>query len=179
MSGQALRVRDMFTTANPRGAMLLRVVAGLLSILLVLNEANAASADHESDDSRAAQAAFDRLMAIARKTTDQGTRASVALDTSGRPSLGSAEAPLAMIEFGSHGCAFCRRHWLKTMPGLRECYIDIGELHYVFIDVALVGCLVSSVTLRAPLLGQDTALASLADDACGSAECYRTYQAAH
>ena len=127
----------MFTTANPRGAMLLRVVAGLFSILLVLNEANAASADHESDDSRAAQAAFDRLMAIARKTRDQGTRAIGALDTCGRPSLGSAEAPLTTIEFGSHGCAFCRRHWLKTMPGLRECYIDIGELHYVFIDVAL------------------------------------------
>jgi protein-disulfide isomerase len=52
-------------------------------------------------------------------------------------SLGSARAPVVMIEFTDHQCPFCRRHLQIAFPELKTAYIDTGKLRYVVRDLPL------------------------------------------
>jgi protein-disulfide isomerase len=56
--------------------------------------------------------------------------ASVRLDDS--PALGSATAPVAIVEFSEFQCPFCRRHFDQTFSSLKQNYIDSGKVRYVF-----------------------------------------------
>lgn len=78
-----------------------------------------------------------KLLAIARKSKSASREYSAELDISRHPYIGSVDAPLVMIEFGSYQCGFCRRHFAHTFPELRSAYVDTGKLRYVFFDVAL------------------------------------------
>ena len=83
------------------------------------------------------QSEFERLMAVARKT-QQGASSSVhRIDIADRPALGAEDAPLVIVEIASFECPYCRRHWLDTMPTLRQHYIETGKLRYVFVDVVI------------------------------------------
>ncbi len=76
-----------------------------------------------------------QLMSAARSPA-----ASVALeiDVSGAATLGSAEAPLVLIEFSDYECGFCRRHQFTVMPALIEEYLDTGRVLYVFMEFPVV-----------------------------------------
>jgi protein-disulfide isomerase len=78
-----------------------------------------------------------KLLAIARKSKSASREYSAELDISRHPYIGSVDAPLVVIEFGSYQCGFCRRHFAHTFPELRSAYVDTGKLRYVFFDVAL------------------------------------------
>ena len=83
------------------------------------------------------QSEFERLMAVARET-HQGTGTGVRhLSIENRPAIGDEDASLLLVEVASFECPYCRRHWLDTMPALRQNYIETGKLHYVFIDVVI------------------------------------------
>ena len=83
------------------------------------------------------QSEFERLMAVAR-ATHQGSGSKVRrLEIDGRPAIGTEQAPLYLIEIASFECPYCRRHWIDTMPALRQDYIDSGRVRYVFIDVVI------------------------------------------
>jgi protein-disulfide isomerase len=62
------------------------------------------------------------------------------------PWIGRADAPLTLIEFGSHGCAGCWRFTLEGLPRLTREFIEPGALRYRYVDVsasplaALVEC---------------------------------------
>jgi protein-disulfide isomerase len=86
-------------------------------------------------DERAAERA--RLMAIVRERQKPSRAAKGTVDIAGRPAIGSRDAPLAIVEFSSLQCAFCRRHASETMPGLKERFVDTGDVLYVFVDIAL------------------------------------------
>jgi protein-disulfide isomerase len=76
-------------------------------------------------------------MAVARKT-QQGAGSTIRrIDIEGRPTLGDKAAQLVIVEVGSFECPYCRRHWLDTMPALRQRYIETGKLRYVFVDVVI------------------------------------------
>jgi protein-disulfide isomerase len=51
--------------------------------------------------------------------------------------LGSADAPLLMIEFSDLQCSYCARHASQTFPELRRNYIDTGKLRYAVRDLPL------------------------------------------
>lgn len=55
----------------------------------------------------------------------------------GAPELGSASAPVLMIEYSDYQCPFCSRYILETFPQIKADYIDTGKLHYVFKDFPL------------------------------------------
>lgn len=100
---------------------------------------SAAADSHEIDESRTdtAQSEFERLMAVARKT-QQGAGSTIRhMDIDGRPTLGAEDAQLVIVEIASFECPYCRRHWLNTMPTLRQRYIETGKLRYVFVDVVI------------------------------------------
>lgn len=117
------------------GIVLAIVCQGLASAIL------AASPDPTesmlSARSNTPQSEFERLMAVARQTR-QGTGARVShLSIENRPAIGDENAPLVLVEIASFECPYCRRHWLDTMPELRQRYIDSGRVRYVFVDVVL------------------------------------------
>jgi protein-disulfide isomerase len=77
-----------------------------------------------------------RLMAVARQQQTGATPHGKTLDIASRPFLGAKDAAVAIVEFGSFECPYCRRHIAETMPQLKARYLDAGELLYVFYDIA-------------------------------------------
>lgn len=45
--------------------------------------------------------------------------------------LGSAEAPLTLVEFTDYQCPFCKRFYDQTFGELKKAYIDTGKLRFV------------------------------------------------
>jgi protein-disulfide isomerase len=53
------------------------------------------------------------------------------------PMLGSADAPVTLVEFSDYQCPFCQRFFATTLPALKRDYIDAGKIRYVFRDYPL------------------------------------------
>ncbi len=53
--------------------------------------------------------------------------------------LGDPNAPVTIVEYSDYQCPYCRRHFLETIPQLKENFIDSGRLYYVFKDMPLAG----------------------------------------
>jgi protein-disulfide isomerase len=52
-------------------------------------------------------------------------------------SLGSASAPLTLVEFTDYQCPFCKRFHDQTWPTLKRNYVDTGKVRYVVRDLPL------------------------------------------
>lgn len=52
------------------------------------------------------------------------------------PVLGSESAKVAIVEFSTFQCGYCRRHHERVFPAIRKKYIDTGVVRYVFRDYA-------------------------------------------
>jgi protein-disulfide isomerase len=53
------------------------------------------------------------------------------------PSLGSADAPITLVEFADYECPYCRRFQSDTFPQLKKNYIDTGKVRFVSRDLPL------------------------------------------
>jgi protein-disulfide isomerase len=62
------------------------------------------------------------------------SRGTPVLDLTDAPSIGSAQAPVTLVEFADYECPFCIRHFTETMPQLRANEIQSGQVRYVFRD---------------------------------------------
>jgi len=51
--------------------------------------------------------------------------------------VGSASAPVTMIEFNDYECPFCRRFFQETLPTLKADYIDKGKVRLLVRDLPL------------------------------------------
>jgi protein-disulfide isomerase len=51
--------------------------------------------------------------------------------------LGKADAPVTIIEYASLGCPHCREFHEKTLPRIKEKYIDTGKVKLIFRDFPL------------------------------------------
>lgn len=51
--------------------------------------------------------------------------------------LGKADAPVTMIEYASLSCPHCREFHEKTLPKIKETYIDTGKVKLIFRDFPL------------------------------------------
>ena len=54
-----------------------------------------------------------------------------------RPALGSADAPVTVVEFTDYQCPFCRRFTQSTFPLIQKQYIDTGKVRWVVRDLPL------------------------------------------
>ena len=62
------------------------------------------------------------------------------MDTSlASPILGSASAPVTIIEFGDYQCPNCKKWFLDTKPDIMTNYIDNGKASLIFVDIAFLG----------------------------------------
>jgi protein-disulfide isomerase len=55
------------------------------------------------------------------------------------PSLGSASAPVTIIEFSDFQCSFCKKFWAETLPKLKEAYINTGKARFGYRHFAILG----------------------------------------
>lgn len=51
--------------------------------------------------------------------------------------LGSANAPVTIVEFSDYQCGYCRQYALETLPQIIEMYVDTGQVRYVFKEFPL------------------------------------------
>jgi protein-disulfide isomerase len=65
----------------------------------------------------------------------QPSQVSVSVDDD--PFLGSADAPVTIIEFSDYQCPFCSRFWSQTLPSIKSEYIDTGKVKFVYRDFPL------------------------------------------
>jgi protein-disulfide isomerase len=116
------------------------LVAGLLTAPVPAEVGTGAADAPRSADvahSDAEREELARILAIARQANAAVRDFSFELDVSRHPSIGATYAPLAIVEFGSYQCGYCRRHYARTMPQIVSDYVDAGQLRYVFFDFAL------------------------------------------
>ena len=53
------------------------------------------------------------------------------------PSLGSADAPVTVVEFTDYQCPYCRRFHQTTFPQLRKTYVDSGKVRWIVRNLPL------------------------------------------
>jgi protein-disulfide isomerase len=55
------------------------------------------------------------------------------------PALGSATAPVTIVEFSDFQCSFCKKFWAETLPKLNETYIKKGQVSFAYRHFAILG----------------------------------------
>ena len=80
--------------------------------------------------------------------------------------LGSANAPVTMIEFSDYECPFCKRHFMEVFPQIKAEYIDTGKLKLVFRDLI-------AVPGHNPLANSEAMAAQCAKELGGDAAYYK------
>ena len=59
--------------------------------------------------------------------------------TNGSPVLGSASAPITIVEFGDYQCEMCYHWYHNTRADVIDNYIDTGKANLVFMDLPFLG----------------------------------------
>jgi protein-disulfide isomerase len=55
------------------------------------------------------------------------------------PMLGSASAPIWIVEFSDFQCGYCRKFWQDTLPKLKEFHIEKGTVRFTYRHFAVLG----------------------------------------
>lgn len=55
------------------------------------------------------------------------------------PALGSAHAPVTIIEFSDFQCVYCEKFWRETLPRLEAEYVKPGKVRFVYRHLAILG----------------------------------------
>lgn len=61
----------------------------------------------------------------------------VQVSTDGDPSVGSANAPVTIIEFSDFQCPYCQRWYQQSWASLKADYVDTGKVQFVYRDFPL------------------------------------------
>lgn len=83
-----------------------------------------------------------------------------AIEEGGSPRLGSASAPITIVEYGDYQCTYCYRFHQDTLPQIAR-YVEGGQVSLVFQDF--------------PLNGEDSVLAAQASRCAGEQGLYWPY----
>ncbi len=68
--------------------------------------------------------------------------------------LGSAKAPVTVIEFSDFQCSFCRKFWSDTLPKLKQTYIKQGQARLTFRHFAILGNLSEQAAMASECAGE-------------------------
>ena len=70
------------------------------------------------------------------------------------PMLGSARAPVSLVEFADFQCSFCRKFWADTLPKLKEFYVKQGQVRIVYRHFAILGKFSEQAAMAADCAGE-------------------------
>jgi protein-disulfide isomerase len=85
-----------------------------------------------TDSATSLEAEYAKLMAMARAQRKAVSDQDGEIDIAGWPALGSPSAAVAIVEFSSYQCGYCRRHFADTLPSqpnLQPPCCDVAPLH--------------------------------------------------
>ncbi len=68
--------------------------------------------------------------------------------------LGSANAPVTIVEFSDFQCSFCKKFWNDTLPRLKETYIKKGKVRFIYRHFAILGKLSEQAAQAAECAGE-------------------------
>ncbi len=88
------------------------------------------------------------------------------------PILGSANAPVTLIEFSDYECPFCKRHFEQVYPDIKKDYIDTGKVKLVFRDYI-------AVQAHNPLATTEAEAAQCVKDQGGDVAYYKFHDAVY
>jgi protein-disulfide isomerase len=74
---------------------------------------------------------------LAQRPAQPAQAGPVTVSVGDGPTLGSADAPVTILEFSDYQCPFCRRHFTNTFAALKTGYIETGKVRYFFRDFPL------------------------------------------
>jgi protein-disulfide isomerase len=77
------------------------------------------------------------LIALAVVLLPKGN--TIAVDYDNLPRLGSADAPVRIVEFGDFQCPICQYFAQQVMPQIRKDYIDTGKASLYFANFTIIG----------------------------------------
>ncbi len=77
-------------------------------------------------------------VAATRQADRQGAPADL-FQLERQPALGSASAPVTVVEFADFKCPYCREFTLNEFPRFKEAYIDTGKVRFYFINYPFIG----------------------------------------
>lgn len=127
----------------------------LISLLFSLQTAFAASTkdevlalQKEVEELKQGQDSMKSELSAIRKLLEEGSRPQaqkpapkpfepVDLTVSNAPYMGENTARVTLIEYSDYQCPYCKRHFLNTMPALKENYIDTGKLKFIMREFPL------------------------------------------
>jgi protein-disulfide isomerase len=72
----------------------------------------------------------------------------------GGPTLGSAKAPVTIVEFSDFQCSFCRKFWVDTLPKLKDTYIKQGKVRFTYRHFAILGKVSEQAAMAADCAGE-------------------------
>lgn len=61
-----------------------------------------------------------------------------AFDYASQPTIGQANAPIKMVEFGDFKCPICKTFATTVYPQLKKDFIDTGKVQFSFIDFQII-----------------------------------------
>jgi protein-disulfide isomerase len=70
------------------------------------------------------------------------------------PMLGSAKAPVSLVEFADFQCSFCRKFWSDTLPKLKESYVKQDRVRITYRHFAILGKFSEQAAMAAECAGE-------------------------
>ena len=70
------------------------------------------------------------------------------------PTLGSAGAPVTIVEFADFQCSFCKKFWADTLPKLKESYVKKGQVRIIYRHFAILGKFSEQAAMAADCAGE-------------------------
>ncbi len=126
----------------------LPLLAAMLCYSPLISAAEAAGGGNAPIDQNTGDAILNELKEIRRvleKIEKQGGKTakrpskptSGTIAITGRPTMGSEDAPVTVVEFTDYQCPFCLRFSKTTFPYLKKDYIDTGKVRWVALNLPL------------------------------------------
>lgn len=81
--------------------------------------------------------AIDMTQDIPVSPSPTGSEERVEVSVDDDPSMGDADAPVTIVEFGDFQCPYCGRFTLDALKKVEEAYVDTGKVRLVFRDFPL------------------------------------------
>ena len=75
---------------------------------------------------------------VTQENNDNKIKSSIFTDN-GSPTLGSASAPITIVEFGDYQCFYCNRFFHTTEPDIMKNYIETSKVKMIFKDFTIIG----------------------------------------
>jgi len=70
------------------------------------------------------------------------------------PTLGSASAPVTLVEFSDFQCSFCKKFWADTLPKLTASYVQQGQVQIIYRHFAILGKFSEQAAMAADCAGE-------------------------